>query len=121
LHARKVANPLQVARDGQEALDFIDRWDTGMPLPAVILLDLKLPKVSGPEVLRRIKEHPRFRMIPVVILTSSAEDVDIQNTYHLGAIPNRQACRFRKVHGSGRTNQTLQRLAQPFGLQSVTG
>ena len=41
---RELANPLQVARDGQEALDFIDRWDTEMPLPAVILLDLKLPK-----------------------------------------------------------------------------
>jgi CheY-like chemotaxis protein len=62
---RELANPHQVARDGQEALDFIERWDTGMPLPAVILLDLKLPRVSGLEVLRRIKKHPRFQIISV--------------------------------------------------------
>jgi CheY-like chemotaxis protein len=61
---RKLANPLQVARDGQEALDFIDRWDTEMPLPAVILLDLKLPKTvvwkcfGVSKSIRVFKNHP---------------------------------------------------------------
>lgn len=78
-------NPLQVARDGQEALDFIEKWETGESIPVVILLDLKLPKVSGLEVLRVIRAHPDFRTIAVVILTSSAEDRDIQEAYSLGA------------------------------------
>jgi len=107
---RELANPLQVARDGQEALDFIERWDTGMPLPAVILLDLKLPRVSGLEVLRRIKKHPRFQIISVVILTSSAEDIDIENAYHLGAIPTSSSLSISKVHGSGRTDRTFRGL-----------
>ncbi len=78
-------NPLQVARDGQEALDFIAKWKAGEPMPVVILLDLKLPKVSGLEVLRVIRAHPDFRTIAVVILTSSAEDRDIHDAYSLGA------------------------------------
>jgi CheY-like chemotaxis protein len=80
-----LANPLEVARDGQEAVDFIARWDSGDPLPAVILLDLKLPKLSGLEVLRAIRADPQFSTVPVVILTSSAEDQDIVNAYFLGA------------------------------------
>lgn len=78
-------NPLQVVRDGQEALDFIAKWKAGEPMPVVILLDLKLPKVSGLEVLRVIRAHPDFRTIAVVILTSSAEDRDIHDAYSLGA------------------------------------
>jgi len=78
-------NPLQVARDGQEALDFIEKWETGEAIPVVILLDLKLPKVSGLEVLRVIRAHPDFGTIAVVILTSSAEDRDIHEAYSLGA------------------------------------
>lgn len=80
-----LANPLEVARDGQEALDFIAKWKMGEPLPAVILLDLKLPKVSGLEVLRAIRAHSDFGIVPVVILTSSAEDQDIHEAYSLGA------------------------------------
>jgi CheY-like chemotaxis protein len=80
-----LANPLEVARDGQEAVDFIARWDSGDPLPAVILLDLKLPKLSGLEVLRAIRADPQFSTVPVVILTSSAEDQDIVNAYSLRA------------------------------------
>jgi CheY-like chemotaxis protein len=80
----KLTNPIQVARDGEEALDFIPRWEAGEPLPAVILLDLKLPKINGLDVLRRIKEHPEFKVIPVIILTTSAEDSDIQEAYRLG-------------------------------------
>lgn len=80
-----LSNPLQVARDGQEALDFIEKWKAGESMPVVILLDLKLPKVSGLEVLRVIRAHPDFRTIAVVILTSSAEDRDIHEAYSLGA------------------------------------
>lgn len=82
---RRFGNPVQVARDGEEALAYIDRWDAGEPLPAVILLDIKLPKVNGLEVLRRIKSHERFRLIPVVMLTSSGESVDLRTAYELGA------------------------------------
>ena len=80
-----LANPLEVARDGQEALDFIAKWTAGEPVPTVILLDLKLPKIGGLEVLRVIRAHPNFGTVPVVILTSSAEDHDIQEAYSLGA------------------------------------
>ncbi len=82
---RHVTNPIEVARDGEEALAWIERWEAGEPLPAVVLLDLKLPKVDGLEVLRLIKAHPAYRRIPVVILTTSTEDSDIQAAYQLGA------------------------------------
>ena len=80
-----LANPLEVLWDGQEALDFITSWKAGESTPVVILLDLKLPKVSGLEVLRAIRAHLNFGTIPVVILTSSAEDHDIHEAYLLGA------------------------------------
>lgn len=82
---QKVSNPIEVARDGEEALDWIRRWEDGATLPAVILLDLKLPRVSGIEVLRHLKTHPRFSTIPVVILTTSSEDSDVKSAYALGA------------------------------------
>ena len=82
---RKLRNPIQVARDGHEALAHIDRWEAGEVTPLVILLDLRLPKVEGLEVLRRLKSHPEFRTIPVVVLTSSREDRDVQTAYQLGA------------------------------------
>jgi CheY-like chemotaxis protein len=75
---RNILNPMEVARDGEEALSQLARWEAGAPVPAVVLLDLKLPKVSGLEVLRRIKQHPRFSTVPVVMLTSSSEDSDVQ-------------------------------------------
>jgi len=81
----KLVNPFEVARDGEEALAYLTRWEAGTPLPVVILLDLKLPKVDGLEVLRQIKAHPQFRTIPVVILTTSAEDYDVEAAYQLGA------------------------------------
>ena len=80
-----LANPLKVARDGQEALDLIPAWQVGDVVPSVILLDLKLPKVSGLEILRKIRAHPVFGTVPVVVLTSSAEDGDINEAYSLGA------------------------------------
>lgn len=89
LRKAKVANRIHVARDGAEALDFIfgDGAHAGRNLadgPSVILLDLKLPKIDGLEVLRRVKGDPRTRMIPVVVLTSSKEQRDIVESYHLG-------------------------------------
>jgi CheY-like chemotaxis protein len=82
---RKVVNPFEVARDGEEALDWMRRWDEGAPIPVLILLDLKLPRVDGLDVLRRYKEHPLYRSIPVVVLTTSDEDCDIETAYQLGA------------------------------------
>ena len=85
----KVSNHIQVARDGAEALEFVFGVGAhqGRQLsngPKVILLDLKLPKVDGLEVLRRLKGDPRTRVIPVVILTSSKEQRDVVESYHLG-------------------------------------
>ena len=81
---RRLLNPIQVARDGEEALAYIDRWEAGAPLPVFILLDLRLPKISGLEVLRFLKNHPKFSAIPVIVLTTSAEDRDIDEAYRLG-------------------------------------
>ncbi|MFN7035278.1 MAG: response regulator [Bellilinea sp.] len=82
---RRLANPLEVARDGEEAVAYLRRWEEGASLPVVILLDLKLPRVDGLEVLRRYKSHPLYRSIPVVVLTTSDEDRDIETAYQLGA------------------------------------
>jgi hypothetical protein len=82
---RNLSNPIEVARDGQEALDWIPRWEAGEPLPLVVLLDLKLPRVDGLEVLRRLREHPVSQGLPVVVLTSSSEDKDVQTAYQLHA------------------------------------
>jgi two-component system, response regulator len=89
LHALKrhhLSNRIRVARDGEEALTFLFGGDgDGMPhRPRVILLDLKLPKIDGIEVLRQIKSHEATRKIPVVVLTSSREERDIVNSYDLG-------------------------------------
>jgi CheY-like chemotaxis protein len=81
---RRVTNPIHVARDGEEALAWLPRWEAGEPWPAVILLDLKLPKVDGLEVLRQLKQHPTLRVIPVVVLTTSDDGADVQAAYHLG-------------------------------------
>ncbi len=89
LRKGRLGNRIHVARDGEEALEFIfcqgpysDRKiESG---PRLILLDLKLPKIDGLEVLRRIKEDPRTKSIPVVMLTSSKEQNDVVESYHLG-------------------------------------
>ncbi len=82
---QNLTNPIVIARDGEEAINLIETWTVGKPIPVVILLDLKLPKFSGLEVLKEIKSHPVFQKIPVVVLTSSAEDSDIKAAYKLGA------------------------------------
>lgn len=86
----RIGNELVVAQDGQEALDYLfgtGEWagKTAAPLPAVVLLDLKLPLVDGLDVLRRIRENNRTRRLPVVILTSSTEQQDLAECYDLGA------------------------------------
>jgi CheY-like chemotaxis protein len=81
---RNLLNPIEVARDGEEALAFLDRWEAGEPLPICILLDLRMPKINGLEVLRRLKSHPTFSTIPVIVLTTSTEDRDIEEAYKLG-------------------------------------
>jgi CheY-like chemotaxis protein len=82
---RKVINPIEVARDGEQALEYLDRWQAGNPLPVVILLDINLPKVNGLEILRQFKASPYVQKVPVIILTTSAEDRDIEVAYKLGA------------------------------------
>jgi two-component system, response regulator len=87
---KHMPHPVVVARDGAEALEFL--FGTGRYAerdvsvsPLLVLLDLKLPKVNGLEVLRRIREDARTRSIPVVVFTSSTEEQDIQDSYRLGA------------------------------------
>ncbi|HRH95051.1 MAG TPA: response regulator [Prosthecobacter sp.] len=89
LRNANLGNHIQVARDGAEALDFIfcEGEHAGRKIedtPKLILLDLKLPKVDGLEVLQRIKDDPRTRHIPVVVLTSSKEQSDLVRSYQLG-------------------------------------
>jgi len=83
LKKNNIANPVAVARDGQEALDYL--FDANRPLPAIVLLDLRLPRVSGLEVLKRMRADPVRKLVPVVILTSSKDESDIINGYALGA------------------------------------
>ena len=81
------SNEIIVARDGQEALDVLfpsKEKSKKIKLPDIILLDLKLPKVSGLEVLKEIKAHPETRIIPVIILTTSNEERDLRDSYRLG-------------------------------------
>ena len=89
LRKANLANHIQTARDGAEALDYIfaEGEYSGRKVeecPKVILLDLKLPKVDGLEVLKRLKSDPRTKAIPVVVLTSSKEQNDVVKSYHLG-------------------------------------
>jgi two-component system, response regulator len=89
LRKANLANRIHIARDGAEALDFI--FCEGLhsarqmaDIPKVILLDLKLPKIDGLEVLKRLKTDPRTKTIPVVVLTSSKEQSDVIASYQLG-------------------------------------
>ena len=89
LKKSNLANKIEVVRDGAEALDILfgsgAHEGRAMALPSVVLLDLKLPKIDGLEVLRRLRENDRTKRIPVVVLTSSDEQEDIVRSYALGA------------------------------------
>ena len=84
-----LANEVVVANDGEQALDFLYRRGKyagrTTPQPGVILLDLKMPKVDGHEVLRHIRSDPELRLVPVVVLTSSREERDLYESYDNGA------------------------------------
>jgi CheY-like chemotaxis protein len=81
-----VANPLLVCRDGEEALQFMAEHGSAADalLPTLVLLDLRLPKVDGIEILRQARNHPVWRQIPVIVLTTSRENQDIAAAYELG-------------------------------------
>lgn len=85
----KLANEVIVTRDGQEAMDYLYRRGhyagQNISAPSLVLLDLKMPRVDGREVLRQMREDPALRTVPVVILTSSKEESDLLQTYKLGA------------------------------------
>lgn len=89
LNKHKLANHIKVVRDGEEAMAFLfgingDASSHSKNIPKVILLDLKLPKVNGLEILRKLKADSRTKLIPVVVLTSSREDRDLLLCYELG-------------------------------------
>jgi CheY-like chemotaxis protein len=83
LKKNNLINEVIVAHDGAAALDYL--FGQPQALPAVVLLDLKLPKVDGLEVLKAIRQNPATQLLPVVILTSSREEQDLVNSYRLGA------------------------------------
>lgn len=90
LRQNNIMNEVIVARDGVEALDYLfcqgaHAGRDPLQRPAIVMLDLKLPKIDGMEVLRRIRADERTRLLPVVILTSSKEEQDLVNGYRLGA------------------------------------
>lgn len=88
LEKNNIANPVKVVRDGQEALDYLfykGKYEgSEHDLPNLVLLDLKLPKVDGIEVLNKIKADRKLKLMPVVVLTSSKEDNDVLKSYDLG-------------------------------------
>jgi two-component system response regulator len=86
LREEKLANAITIARDGEEALDLVFRQghDPAFEPPRLILLDLKLPKVDGLDVLRALKSNPRTKAIPIVVMTSSKEERDLVESYKLG-------------------------------------
>ena len=89
LAQHNLANEVQRVRDGAEALDYLYRRGqfANRPNgdPAVVLLDLKMPKVDGMEVLRQVRSDPQLKLIPVVVMTSSSEEQDVLRSYKLGA------------------------------------
>ena len=86
LRKHNVANRIEVAHDGVEALEYLQPTDGRPPngYPRVVLLDLKLPRIDGMEVLRRLKQSPETRRIPIVVLTSSGHERDLLTSYELG-------------------------------------
>lgn len=88
LAEKNLANEVVVAEDGEEALDYLykrGKFSNDKGNPAIILLDIKMPKLNGIEVLRHIRSNPKFRFIPVIMVTSSHEEKDLVESYKLGA------------------------------------
>jgi CheY-like chemotaxis protein len=83
-HKQNILNPIIVARDGEKALALINQWQDGSSQPVMILLDLKLPKVNGLEVLAILKQNPILKRIPIIVLTSSSDLGDLNRAYDLG-------------------------------------
>ena len=87
LESARLANPVVIARDGVEALDYLFHRGAfsgqPCPLPAVVLLDLKMPRVDGREVLRQVRAEPALSAVPIVMLTSSREEIDLVESYRL--------------------------------------
>ena len=86
----RFANPLYVVRDGEEAMEFLQHTGryadaSKAPRPGLIILDLNLPRLDGREVLRQVKADPQLQSIPVVVLTTSGDKVDVRSCYALGA------------------------------------
>jgi two-component system response regulator len=116
-----IANEIVVLRDGVEALDFL--LAPNAPSPQLVLLDLKLPRIDGLEVLRRLRSEPATSLLPIVILTSSNEDRDLIESYRLGANSYiRKPVDFEQFTEAVRQlglywlvlNQTAQPARQPF-------
>jgi len=88
LQKNKLANDIYFVEDGEELLDYLHRHgkynDSNSPTPDLILLDLNMPRMDGREALRRIKQNPDFRQIPIIMMTTSQEESDIFKTYDLG-------------------------------------
>jgi len=88
LGENNLANEVIVAEDGEEALDYLykrGKFANNNGFPAVILLDIKMPKMNGIEVLKHIRNDPQFKLIPVIMVTSSREEKDLVESYKLGA------------------------------------
>jgi len=81
-----IANPIVSCRDGEEALDYMEEHQlpNDWQVPILVLLDLRLPKVDGIEVLRQARKHPVWRQVPIVVLTTSRENKDIETAYEIG-------------------------------------
>lgn len=78
-------HPLLVARDGEEALSWIPRWEAGETRPLLILLDINMPRINGLELLKALRAHPVSHLLPVAVLTTSAVGADIRAAYECGA------------------------------------
>ena len=101
LSGNHIANQLIVKQDGVAAVEYLATAD---PLPRVVLLDLKLPKLDGIEVLRRVRSDPRTHLLPIVVLTTSTEDRDLRECYELGVNSYvRKPVDFMEFHEAVRT------------------
>lgn len=113
----RLTNPLVVARDGEEALAWVPRWEAGEPRPAVILIDINMPRVNGLEVLQALRAHAVSANLPVVMLTTSSTSRDIETAYQYGAnsyiVKPVDFDRFREIAEQIRLYWTVLNVAPP--------